>query len=294
MSVSQNSFSQADVVRLRQHVGCDVSALLTLPFPPEGLSFLSVEEIEAAIAELDGLEIWRPKSLLPLWRVDNGAWLGCHMDGILKGMLSIVRPDCPQFAPQFLSVDSAYRAFSSSSLNHGVLSELPLVSCDVDERQRLLTMTGLLEEAAATLSQSADLQERVFLLTSALMLLPPGETERLIRGVRESNPEVKATACRISGAQRDEGTISALKAAAVDCDDNGTFAAISALGEIGTPAAIVALQTVASRIDSGFDVYMHEAFRAAGLQVREVGSGDARRLEYQFGSEWKSVCRYDS
>lgn len=82
-----------------------------------------------------------------------------------------------------------------------------------------------------------------------------------------------------------------LTAAAIDFDDNGTMAAISALGSIGTPRAIEALVPISTRLDSGFDIYLYDAFRNAGVEVRSAETEAERPLEFRHGSEWKSVCR---
>lgn len=280
------------VAKLQKSTGADLAVLLSAGPPPRRLSLLQPKDVALTLRELEALDIELPDGLIPLWGLDDDEMLALCTRGPMIGMVARIDSEDLDLAPIFRNPTSLHRAYEGLDSEGCPKLDFPIAidqQVDGAERQRYLDIVAELEAELGECDKVEYEEYWRHLAITTLVLSPPGETERLRRFLADDDPWVKETACIVAGLQRDEGTLDALVGAATEHEDNGTIAAIGALGAMGSTAAREALIAASVRIPATYALHVAGALAKLGCEVRR-SSADQRVFEYRVdGSPWAPV-----
>ncbi|MDP9765363.1 SMI1/KNR4 family protein [Deinococcus enclensis] len=211
---------------------------------------LRLDEVHALIQDGEWLEL--PPAGRAFFADDHGNYAFVYLTGPLQGKVGLNDHDDPSGEPVFRSVPSFLMHLMASG-NRRMAWEFRGMSRDYPARLDRHAPSELASDRALSAhyrrvwAESADPDERLFAVRTAITLLPHQDSNQILPFVREAEPGVAGFACAELGLREWAPAIPTLHQVALDGPADARAPATMALGLIPVPEAAHALVDVLQR-----------------------------------------------
>lgn len=217
-------------------------------------------------------------ALRAFWTDDHSNYACLYIAGPLEGKICLFMHDEPDLAPAFRSIQSFYTAGFAADASElaDLMRDYPLLqpTSPQEEAQDRALALHYAAQYAAMLDPEEDADERVYLASCAMNLLPVGDTERLLEFAHDSDMWIQERACKLLGMKRFFAALPILAMIARTGTYNGRAAAIGALGSMQSPEAhaeLLHLAHEAPALEALHKVALGRALRSYGYEVERRG-----------------------
>lgn len=263
----------------RDHNGMPISP----DYRPPSIRMMSYEEAVLENALLRE-ELWITEGQYLFWTDDNSNVMGVYLYPPLEGRVFFIDHEDRDDAPRFRSVHSFYESWLKLAEENAISNEDDIrdwPSLETDYPQRVSNPAHDAADLSAAqvymdrYGRENDVKRRRRLAYVAMNLLPAHINEPLYRFVEDDRDMfVQERAIDVLAVHKDAEAIPKIERVIRATSSNPRLAGLTALGKIGSPAAVEALLRLIHDLETlgkGYVSYIQGSLDQLGYETRDEG-----------------------
>lgn len=260
---------------------------------------MPIEEVKDLREAMYGFN-WRDSCAF--WTDDNSNYAGIYLDGPLRGRIYFLSHDEPDFSPVYRSLSSFLKTIREAKSREKDWYEMPtdyftptdyylhqdgkpLPATEIERKSDLEAMTTLRLQFDQT--SLLDDDERRFVCFCIMDLTPLDDLKYVLEFLSDKDMWTQERAALILGVHKYSPAIDRLAEIAINGSGNGVYAAINALGRIGTSKCLNAILKCVPIRSKDYAPYLGNALKDCGCEVTHVRGDWQYRLPGE--SRWHRI-----